>query len=273
MAAVKDDFWSAFEDISQSKAYDSIPLFKMNNKGDKARICFPLVNPKTNEVALKKVLVFNFSKKDAKGNDIWARFIAPEDKECQAYQTAVKYCGDPQTVRVTPVLVYSTNATGNVNSGDDYELIPIKITGQRLEALKAIQAEFNLAEHDISVVCQEKKYQKLDFNAQQACGLRKGSLKVKDAKGNVKEIKFSFTLEDILAEAMEMAKTMEQAVANNWSEQQILDYFSETESDDDEFDDETEEDDELEDEEPAPKSSKKSPKVTEPDEIDDDWDE
>lgn len=241
MSNTDTDFWSQFEDIGQAKVYNNAPVLKFREKGDKARICFPLVNPKSKEVAFKKLLVFNFND-PVKGT--WARIIAPEDKSSKAYQTCVKYCGEPQVVRLTPVLVYSTNATGRVLSGEEYSIVALKVTPQRLESLKLIQDEFNLAEHDVAVSCSEIKYQKISFTALPQCGLRAGKIKQQDKTGATKELEIKFNLTNILNEAMEFAKTMETAVGSKWTEQQIISYFekSNEEDADFEYDDEDEED-------------------------------
>lgn len=249
-----DDFWSQLEDINEAQAYDTPPLFKLKEKGDKARICFPLVNPSTGRIAFKKVRIFNFEDK-AKGT--WARFLAPEDTESKAYKIAVKYCGEPQQARVTPVLVYSTNTQGRVISGEDYTLIAIKVTPQRLESLKTLQADYNLSEHDISVVCKESKFQNLDFNILPVCGMREGKITLTDKTGKSKTIDIEFETKTIIQEAMQMVKDgIEESVASKWSEQQIINYFEGNDKDDEDYDDEDFEDDE----EPAPvkKSSAKS---------------
>ena len=215
------DYWSAFESVDEAKVQGQTPKFKMSEKDDKTRIHFPFVNPQTSQVALKKCEYFSF---EDKATNSWARFQVPP-KNSKAYKVALQHCGEPNIAYVTPILQYSTNNTGKVVSGIDYDVIALTLTRTRLKELKQIQEEYNLAEIDVGVVCQEPKYQNIKFSPLKRCALNDGYATIKGRDGLEKKLKLEYTREEVFAQAKECIETADLAIANRWSEQQILDFF------------------------------------------------
>lgn len=266
MSANLDDFWSQYEDVDTAEAESTAPKFKMSDKGERARISFVLVHPKTKKVAMKKVLVFNYSDK-ATGN--WAKFQAPENPDSKAYKVAVQHCGDPQVVYVTPVLVYETNSKGRVTSAEDYELTVLTMPKGRLQSVKDLQEDADISEVDVLVVCEEPTYQKFQFKAAAESGVFGGSVTQKDANGNPKKMKMELDSDKIVEEAIELAKTADTAAAPKWTDQAIVQFFTKENDSEDDFDD-YEDDDTAEEEAPAPKSQ---PKKSATPDIDDDFED
>lgn len=230
---MSNDFWDNFEDIEQARVETKAEKFKMKNSGEKARIHFILVNPKTQQVALKRVEMFSYN--DEVKNS-WARFIAPA-KDSKAYQVAVKHCGEPQVVYVTPILVYSTNDKGRVINGEEYELSNLTLPKSRFFDIKNLQGEYNLSQHDVVVMCEDSKYQKLKFTISPECGVLNGSITAKNNKGEIVKTEIDINREQALKEAVKMAEDMETAVANRWSESQIINFFEGDDAKADDFDD------------------------------------
>lgn len=233
MAKVDDSIWDQFEDLDSVKVSGQAEKFKMTNKDDKARIAFPLVNPKTKKIALKKVLKFNYS-----GQNTWANFQAP-DPDSKAYKVAVQNCGDPQVVYVTPILVYSTNKEGRIINGEEYQLTNLVLPRQRLQEIKSLQEEYDLANIDLIATCTETKFQAIKFTPAKECGFTSGAITVRK-NGEEKRLKISIDQDEVIQSAIEMAKESDLAVAPRWSEQAILDYFSKDDNDEDFEDDNTE---------------------------------
>lgn len=218
---VKDSYWSQFESVDEAKVQGQTPKFKLTEKDDKARIHFPFVNPQNGQVALKKVLYFSY---EDKATNSWARFQAPAEGS-KAYATARQFCGEPQLCYVTPILQYSTNNTGKVISGIDYEVIALTLSRTRLKEVKQIQDEYNLAEIDLGVVCNEPKYQNLKFSPLKRCALNDGFAVVKGRDGLEKKLKLEYNRDEVFNSAKECMETADMAVAPKWGEQQILDFF------------------------------------------------
>lgn len=217
----QDDYWSQFEDVESAKVQGTTPKFKLANAGDKARIHFPFVNPKNQQVALKKVVYFNFEDKATKS---WARFQAP-DKDSKAYKIAVQHCGEPQTSYVTPILQYATNNAGRVISGIDYKVLAMTLHKTRMQELKQIQEEYNLAEIDLAVVCNNVDYQNLKFSPLRVCALSQGFVTIKDRNGLEKKITLDFKRDEVFAQAKEVMNDADLVIASRWGEQQIIDFF------------------------------------------------
>lgn len=223
MAEVNQDYWSQFEDVESAKVQTVAPKFKMGATGDKARIHFPFVNPNNKQVAVKRVTYFSYEDKVAK---TWARFQAPADPNSEAYRIAVQHCGTPMTSYVTPVLQYSTNNMGKVVSGIDYKVIAMTLHKTRMQELKQIQDEYNLADIDIGVVCNEVNFQNIKFSPLKTCALNDGFVVIKDRTGLEKKIKMEFTRDEVFAQAQEIMQDADSVVANKWGDQQIIDFFS-----------------------------------------------
>lgn len=228
MSSYDENVWKQFEDVDSVKVSGNIKKFKMSDTDEKARICFPLVNPKSKKVALIKVRKFSYNDKTT---GRWATFQAPEDTDSEAYKVAVKYCGDPQDVYVTPVLVYSTNKQGIVINGDEYELTNLTLPRQRLQELKTLQDEYNISEIDLIVTCTEKQYQNLKLSPAKNCGLIDGVIGYKK-DGKERNVEININADAVRKEALEMAKSESAlAVAPKWSDQYIINYFTEDGSD------------------------------------------
>lgn len=245
MAKVDDSIWDQFEDLDTVKVSGQADKFKMTNKDDKARIAFPLVNPKTKKIALKKVLKFNYS-----GEGTWANFQAPTNENGKAYKLAVQHCGEPQVVYVTPILVYSTNKDGRIINGEEYQLTNLVLPRQRLQEIKSLQEEYDLANIDLIATCTETKYQAIKFTPAKECGFIAGAITVRK-NGEEKKLKISIDQDEVIQAAIDMSKESDLAVAPRWSEQAIIDYFSKDDNSD--FDDEDDED------EPTPPKSESQP--------------
>lgn len=259
MAKYDESIWEQFESVDEVKVQGQVNKFKLDNKDEKARVAFPLVNPKTKKVAMVKVLKFQYSDK-ATGS--WATFQAPA-QDTEAYKVAVKFCGEPQVVYVTPILVYSTNKDGRIINGEEYTMTNLTLPKQRLQAIKALQDEYDLAKIDLIVTCEEPKFQKMQFTPAKECGLIDGEVTY-SKDGKQRKVTIDIDMDEVLQEAIDMSKESALAVAPHWGEQYIIDYFSGDQQGDTDFDDD-------EDEEPAPKKREKESKKSEPEsDIDDD---
>ena len=226
--------WNDYDDTSSARTSLNVEKFKMKDKGERTRFMFALVNPKTKQVALKKVTYFQYNNNVTKQ---WAKFIAPENVNSQAYKVAQEHCGVALTSYVTPILVYSTNTQGRVISGDDYELTNLVLTPTRLTNIKSIQAEHDLSQCDILVTLEDAKYQKMLFASATGCGVTDGFINQKDKQGNLKKTEININRDEVINEAIKMIDECETAVANNWTEQTIINYFKKDDEFDDEFDD------------------------------------
>lgn len=221
MSNKTDNYWAQFESVDEAKVQGQTPKFKMSEKDEKTRIHFPFVNPANGQVALKKVVYFNY---EDKATNSWARFQAPAENS-KAYATAKQFCGEPQVSYVTPVLQYSTNSAGKVISGVDFEVIALTLSRTRLKEVKQIQEEYNLGEIDLSVVCTETKYQNLKFSPLKRCALNDGFAVVKGRDGLEKKLKLEFSRDEVFESAKACMEEADQAVASRWSETQIQDFF------------------------------------------------
>lgn len=217
------NYWSQFESITDAQGFDKSPKFKMTNAGDITRIAFPLVNPQTKQVALKKVVFFSYSDNLASK---WCRFIAPADKSSKAYIEAIKNCGEPLVNYVTPVLVYTTNDKGRIISPDEYVLTNLTLAPKRLRSLQQVQADYDLSSCDVKVVCDEVKYQALSFHALQGCAYRDGVVKQKDKMGKLADMRMSIDADKVFNDAIALSNDSETAVASRWTDDQILSYFN-----------------------------------------------
>ena len=223
--------WDEFEDFDTAKVNDEVIKFKMSDKGDVARICFPLINPKTGKVALKKVIRFHY---ENKANNSFAIFQAPTNTSSQAYKTAIEYCGDPKTIYVTPILVYSTNKLGKVISNEDYELTNLVLTPTKIKQLRTLQEEYDLSNIDIKVVLDDAKFQNMTFSPLKGCGLRDGFVNSKNKQGEIKKFPIQINKDQVSNDAFELMKTADSVVAPRWSDAQILKFF--TQDNDEGFD-------------------------------------
>lgn len=218
-------FWDSLDNIEEVKVKGDLQKFKLQNKNEKTRVAFPLINPKTGKLAVKTVEVFKYNSKDN-----WANFQAPADKESKAYKTAVKYAGYPQAVSVTIVLKYETNAEGRVINGEEYTLIPLTLPNQRLSKVKSLQAEYDFKTHDLIVECEEPKFQKLDFRAVPGSGLWEGVIKQKTKSGEVKNLKVELDADSILRDAIDMMQDADLVLGSRWTDDQIIAFFEKVEN-------------------------------------------
>lgn len=214
-----DDILEQYEGMDSAVAPKEIKKLKIKEKGDKARISFPLVK-KDGNIAQIPVLFFNYS-----DGEKWARFQAPKDKESKAYKVALQKCGEPEICYVTPIVVYATNRNGDiVSSPVDYELQALPLRGQRLQRLQNLE-EVDYKKQDIKVNCDEPNYQNYTFAATPTCVFRSEKFKTKMKNGDIRELEVGISADDVIKEALDMMKEIDTVVANRWTDDKILAFF------------------------------------------------
>lgn len=224
MASNFDDILSQYEDITTTKSSEGAPKFSMKNKGDRARIAFPLTKS-NGAVVQKPVHFFQYSNNETKK---WAKFFVPEDKESKAYQMALRVCGEPLTAYVTPVVVYSTNDKGAiVASPVDYSIVAMVLRGKRLERLKTICSEFNLRDMDLIANCDEPKFQDISFTPLNVCAFRVPEIKSRNRQGQEVSLQVGIDTNALIKESLEFFETIETAVASKWSNASIEKFLGE----------------------------------------------
>lgn len=218
MASNFDDILSQYEDITTTKSSESAPKFSMKNKGDKARIAFPLTK-QNGAIVQKPVHFFQYSDNETKK---WAKFFVPENKDSKAYELALRVCGEPITAYVTPVVVYATNDKGAiVASPVDYNIVAMILRGKRLERLKTICSEYNLRDYDLIATCDEPKFQDISFMTTSVCAFRVNEIKSKNRQGQEITLNIGIDTDNVIKESLEFFENIESAVASKWSDASI----------------------------------------------------
>ena len=143
--------------------------------GRTARIHFPYVNPDTGEVLTRRVEFYKWD-----NNRFIGGFFVPPDTALQAKLTAI--LGPPQVRWVTPVLIYKTDDNGNINPKSfDFQVTVLTMDSKKVVLIKGMAADYKLSNTDFKVMCQDEKFQALQFMPLNQCVIRE--LMNKDTSG------------------------------------------------------------------------------------------
>lgn len=143
---------SDFEDLDHAVSTTNNLLEKaVFEEKRRYRVGFPLLNPETKAVRLRKVWYFAYNEVLKKS------FLLPKN-EVLTNRCKPKM-GDPKFKYVTPLVIYGTDSTGKLLSPFQFRVLPFVLVGQNLQDVQMLASEYSLMEHDVLLECTNKVFQ------------------------------------------------------------------------------------------------------------------
>lgn len=174
----------------------------------KYRIGFPFTKKDGDKEKVRIIKVGYFNRFDQNEGGIKKSFLVTANDELNQQLTDPKLMGAVQYRYVTPIIIYGTDASGNLLSPPSYSIIPLVVSADNLKTLQDIDQEFGLAESDVFVRLKDKtdpKFQNLSITA------------CKDAKWRLNESLKA----KVIQECQNVSESMHLSVAIDASESQI----------------------------------------------------
>lgn len=138
-------------DLDEVEVKTGPTAFKVE-KDKKYRVAFPLLK-ENGRIRIQKVDYYEYAPDD----DTYFKFRKPADAEfCEQIEAKG---AELKSMFVTALCVYRTNSEGKILTPVDWDVMPVKLNGKKVNNLKEINGEWDLATIDVSITSANPTFQ------------------------------------------------------------------------------------------------------------------